>query len=102
MYKINVKKIILLFIIFRYNNENGTFTVPPGGDGFYYFSLYLTTYSSKFVYFDVAVSGERLCTAFTDLNVMSSGDRVGVSCSGVSELIEGNRFFNCRGKFERG
>ena len=24
-----------LFIVYRYDNTTGTFTVPPGGDGFY-------------------------------------------------------------------
>ena len=80
---------LILFTVYRYDNTTGTFTVPPGGNGYYYFSVYLTTYSSKFVYFDVEISGERLCTAFTDLNVMSSGDRVEISCSGISEVMEG-------------
>ena len=29
-----------LFIVYRYYNTTGTFTVPSGGDGFYYFSVY--------------------------------------------------------------
>ena len=29
-----------LFIVYRYDGTIGTFTVPPGGDGFYYFSVY--------------------------------------------------------------
>ena len=29
-----------LFIVYRYDSTTGTFTVPPGGDGFYYFSVY--------------------------------------------------------------
>ena len=29
-----------LFIVYRYDSKTGTFTVPSGGDGFYYFSVY--------------------------------------------------------------
>ena len=29
-----------LFIVYRYDSTIGSFTVPPGGDAFYYFSVY--------------------------------------------------------------
>ena len=29
-----------VIVVYRYNSTTGTFTVPPGGDGFYYFSVY--------------------------------------------------------------
>ena len=29
-----------LFTVYRYDNTVETFTVPPGGDGYYYFSVY--------------------------------------------------------------
>ena len=32
--------LLILFIVYRYDSTTGTFTVPSGGDGFYYFSVY--------------------------------------------------------------
>ena len=37
---VEMDSITSLFIVYRYNSTTGTFTVPPGGDGFYYFSVY--------------------------------------------------------------
>ena len=37
---VEMDSITSLFIVYRYDNTTGTFTVPPVGDGFYYFSLY--------------------------------------------------------------
>ena len=49
--------------IYRYDSSTGTFTVPPGGDGFYYFSVYLSINSIESAYFDVEVNEQRLCSA---------------------------------------
>ena len=37
---VEMDSITSLFIVNRYDSTNGTFTVPPGGDGFYNFSVY--------------------------------------------------------------
>ena len=75
--------------IYRYDSTTGTFTVPPGGDGFYYFSVYLTTNSIESAYFDVEVNEQRLCSAVGDLNEMtSSGDEIVASCNGIAEMVE--------------
>ena len=48
--------------IYRYDSSSGTFTVPPGGEGFYYFSVYLLWYYEEYGYFDIQINGEILCT----------------------------------------
>ena len=42
----------------------GTFTVPPGGDGYYYFSTLV--YDDKSGRFEIRINGLSLCTAQTD------------------------------------
>ena len=37
---VEMNSITSLYIVYRYDNTTGSFTVPPGGDGFYYFSVY--------------------------------------------------------------
>ena len=81
--------ITFLFLVYRYDSTTGTFTVPSGGDGFYYFSVYLTTISSEFANFDLEVNTEILCSAYAELNNGVSLDEWGTSCSGVAELMEG-------------
>ena len=75
--------------IYRYDTSTGTFTVPPGGDGFYYFSVYLSTVSIESAYFDVEVNGQLLCSAVGELTQMTSGDEIVASCNGIAEVVEG-------------
>ena len=75
--------------IYRYNSATGTFTVPSGGDGFYYFSVFLTTISIEVSYFDLEINGTPLCSAVGELTQMYSGDEIGVSCSGVAYVTAG-------------
>ena len=65
-----------MFILYRYDSTTGTFTVPPGGDGFYYFSVFFTLTVSERVYFNVDHNGEEISTIFSDLNRIPSGDVV--------------------------
>ena len=74
--------------ICRYNSTTGTFTVPPGGDGFYYFSVYLFAASGEYARFDIQINGLRLCTASTDQNG-SSGDQGQAACSAASYVSSG-------------
>ena len=75
----------------RYNSATGTFTMPSGGDGSYYFSVFLTTVSVEFAYFDLEINGTPLCSVRGELTQMSSGDEVGVSCSGVDYVTAGKK-----------
>ena len=43
--------------------------MPPDGDGFYYFSVFLTGYGHEKSYFDVELNGELICTVFSDLTL---------------------------------
>ena len=47
---------------FRYDITTGVFTVPPGGDGLYYFSTFLTAESGESATFDMLLNGERICS----------------------------------------
>ena len=57
---------ISLFIVYRYNSTTGTFTVPPGGDGYYYFSTYLLGTSTEYGNFEIRLNGGPLCLAHYD------------------------------------
>ena len=54
-------KIILLFnLICRYDSSTGTFIVPSGGDGYYYFSIYFLGDDNEFGFFELEINGEFL------------------------------------------
>ena len=52
---------------YRYNSTTGTFTVPPGGEGLYYLSVYLRVYGDIAAYFNIELNGELICTASSEL-----------------------------------
>ena len=62
-----------LFIVYRYDSTTGTFTVPSGGDRFYYFSVYHTMWSGEAGRFDLDINGDLLCSIELDQND-SAGD----------------------------
>ena len=76
-----------LFIVHRYDSTTGTFAVPPGGDGYYSFTVFLTAYSGEVVYFDLELNGELSCTVYIDLT--GSPDNQMASCSAVTYAVEG-------------
>ena len=80
-------KLSELFIGFRYESTNGTFTVPPGGDGFYYFSTYLLFEGGHYGFFDIQVEGDTLCTARTDEDDSSYVGQA--ACSAATYVSEG-------------
>ena len=77
-----------LYIIYRYDSVTGIFTVPSGGDGFYYLSLFLVVINPKLAYFDVNVNGETVCTAFAEQTDTPDNDGP-TSCNALSYLTEG-------------
>ena len=83
-----------LFIVYRYDSTTGIFTVPPGGDGFYYFTIFLLTFSAEFAYFNLKINSQVLCSTKIDLDQAASGDVEGISCSGVAQVMEGKWMFN--------
>ena len=78
-----------VFIIYRYNSSTGTFTVPPGGDGFYYFSAYFTVWYYEYAAFDIQINEERICTAWGETDASTFADRVHTSCSATTYASEG-------------
>ena len=78
-----------LFTVYRYHSSTGTFTVPPGGDGFYYFSVYLLAHGAESAIFNVELNGELLCTNYSDLTESPSSDEQSTSCSGITYAAEG-------------
>ena len=63
--------------------------MPPGGNGFYYFSVYLTVRDLAFVRFDMDVNTETICTAFAESNDPSTTYPVHAACSVVAIVAEG-------------
>ena len=78
-----------LFIVCRYDSTTGTFTVPPGGDGYYYFSAHFVVYYFEFAFFDIQINGETICTAYADRNDSNNNDPGPTSCGAVTYAAEG-------------
>ena len=47
--------------------------MPPGGEGYYYFSTYLIINQAEFGYFDLQINGAVKCTAYTNQELSSRG-----------------------------
>ena len=67
--------------------------MPSGGDGFYYFSVYLTTEGAESAYFDLGINGQPLCSVTGDLTTIDPTDEIATSCSGVAQVVEGKTLF---------
>ena len=63
--------------------------MPSGEDGYYYFSVYLTTNSGELALFDLEISGQLLCSAVGELTAISAADEIVASCNGMAEVVEG-------------
>ena len=78
----------ILSIVIRYDSTTGTFTVPPGGDGFYYLSTYLVVDDGENGRFDIQLNEETICTAFADQIDTVNNDE-NTSCHAVAYITEG-------------
>ena len=63
------------------------FTVPPFGDGLYYFSTYLLIDDGEYGSFNMMVNDVLVCTAYGDGN--SGDDLAQATCSTVVGVAEG-------------
>ena len=70
-----------------YDVTTGVFTVPPGGEGLYYFYAHFYYQSSEFARFNIRENGQIRCTT-TESNV-NSGDYGSSSCAITAVLQEG-------------
>ena len=77
-----------LFVVCRYDSTTGTFTVPSGGDGLYYFSDYVLVDDGEFGYFDMRINGEMICAAFAQ-NTDTTTDQTTTSCSAIAYAVGG-------------
>ena len=62
--------------------------MPPGGDGFYYFSIFLMVLDLEFAYFDMQINGETICTAYASQTDTPINDE-NTSCMAVSYVAQG-------------
>ena len=86
--------ITFLFIVYRYDSTTGTFTVPPGGDGYYYFSVYLLVDSDEWGRFNIEINGQILCTAQTYQLETTNGEGQ-AACSAAFYATEGKQKLFC-------
>ena len=61
--------------------------MPPGGDGYYYFSAYFAVHWYEFANLEIQIDGEAICTAFGDH--VETPDYSHTSCSAVTAAAEG-------------
>ena len=66
--------------------------MPPGGDGHYYFSVYIIISSAEFGYFDIEINGDLLCTAFGDQGDMPLDDG-SEACNAATYATQGTAVF---------
>ena len=61
--------------------------MPPGGDGFYYFTTYVLVEAGKYGHFEIELNDTLLCTAFSEVQQTSQDDGP-TSCSAVTYARE--------------
>ena len=64
--------------------------MPPGGDGFYYFSTHLRGTAGEYGFSDIQINGDTLCTVITEQEeTPSDGGQAG--CSAVTYATQGTK-----------
>ena len=76
-----------------YDETTGLFTVPPGGDGLYYFYTHLQFLPDEYSNFIIRLNGDDLCDVFEDND---NGDYGMSSCGAAVVLEEGKSHSLCR------
>ena len=64
--------------------------MPSGGDGYYYFSVYLVGSHSEDVHFDMELNDDVICTSFLDQGNSGDLDYPSASCSAIVNIVDGN------------
>ena len=83
-----------ILFIFSYDSTTGVFTVPPGGDGVYYFSTYLLVDDGEYAYIDIRLNDDVICSTLPDHNHNAASDLAPGSCSAVVDVMDGDVYFN--------
>ena len=76
---------------YSYDSSTGVFTVPPGGEGLYYFSTYLLIDLGEYGVFNIVVNDVVFCTATGDEDTNFGGDLPQATCSAVVDVDEGKK-----------
>ena len=67
--------------------------MPPGEDGVYYFSVYLTVEPAEWARFDIRFNDDFICSTYPDHSNLESGYVPG-SCSAVVDAVAGRGPFS--------
>ena len=78
----------LICLVSSYDSSTGVFTVSPGGDGVYYFSIYVLVEDGEYGVFDIELNDDVL----TDHSNSGDLDLAPASCSGVVNVVAGDAF----------
>ena len=65
--------------------------MPPGGDGVYYFSIYVYVDDGEYGRFDMTLNDDVICSTFPDHNNSGAGDFAPGSCSAVVQVVAGKQ-----------
>ena len=79
--------------------QESVFTVPPGGDGVYYFSTYLLVQTGEWGHFEIRLNDNVICTAFGDQD-NDGVDFAQCGCGAVISVVEGKSECNYAGSRE--
>ena len=82
-----------ILFISSYESTTGLFTVPPGGDGVYYFSTYLYVDDGEYGVFDMRLNDDDICITRPDDNSNGASDYTPGSRSAVVDVVAGNVYF---------
>ena len=80
-------------LLFRYNSTSSTFTVPVGGDGFYYFSVHLVAWLYHTSTFDLKINGQTICSALGEVYHPTLPDVSTASCATVTSATAGEDIY---------
>ena len=76
--------------VYSYESTTGVFTVLPGGDGVYYFSVYLLGDNAEYSIFDMRLNDDVICSTTPDHHTSGSFDFASGSCSAVTNVTAGD------------
>ena len=78
------------FNVCRYDTTTGVFTVPPGGDGVYFFSVFVRVDAGETGGFHIKLNDDVMCTTYPDHNSSGDLDYAHGSCSAVVDAVAGD------------